>query len=73
MRNLKFSPIIFFIAFAMIFFQFGQQPSKVAAATAGSIIYRYDSLGRLAQAAYPVNSAAFAYDNVGNRSAFSQN
>ena len=41
--------------------------------TPGSVTYRYDSLGRIVQDIYPANSAAYSYDAVGNRTAFTQN
>jgi YD repeat-containing protein len=39
----------------------------VTAATAGSVVYHYDSLGRIVQDSYPANAASYTYDNAGNR------
>jgi len=39
----------------------------VTAATAGSVVYHYDSLGRIVQDSYPANAATYTYDNAGNR------
>ena len=39
----------------------------------GSATFRYDSLGRIVQDSYPANSAAYSYDAVGNRTAFTLN
>jgi YD repeat-containing protein len=39
----------------------------VTAATAGSVVYHYDSLGRVVQDSYPANAATYTYDNAGNR------
>ena len=41
--------------------------------TPGSVTYRYDTLGRIIQDIYPANSAAYGYDAVGNRTAFTLN
>jgi YD repeat-containing protein len=39
----------------------------VTAATSGSVVYHYDSLGRIVQDSYPANAATYTYDNAGNR------
>ena len=39
----------------------------VTAATAGSVQYNYDSLGRIVRDSYPANTATYTYDNAGNR------
>jgi YD repeat-containing protein len=39
----------------------------VTAATAGSVQYKYDSLGRIVRDSYPANAATYTYDNAGNR------
>jgi hypothetical protein len=39
----------------------------VTAATAGSVVYHYDSLGRIVQDSYPANAATYIYDSAGNR------
>jgi YD repeat-containing protein len=39
----------------------------VTAATAGSVVYHYDSLGRIVQDSYPANATTYTYDNAGNR------
>jgi len=41
--------------------------AAVTAATAGSVVYHYDSLGRIVQDSYPANAATYTYDNAGNR------
>jgi YD repeat-containing protein len=41
--------------------------NAVTAATAGSVVYHYDSLGRIVQDSYPANAATYTYDNAGNR------
>lgn len=41
--------------------------------TPGSATYRYDSLGRVVQDAYPLNSSAYSYDAAGNRLSATQN
>ena len=43
----------------------GASASSTAAAVTAS--YRYDSLGRLIQDAYPANTLSYTYDNAGNR------
>jgi YD repeat-containing protein len=39
----------------------------VTAATAGSVQYNYDGVGRIVRASYPANAATYTYDNAGNR------
>ena len=41
--------------------------------TPGSVIYRYDSLRRIAQDIYPTTSAAYSYDKAGNRTSLTMN
>ncbi len=48
-------------------------PPTSGKAAPGSVVYRYDSLGRLVQDVYPANSASYSYDAAGNRSASSVN
>jgi YD repeat-containing protein len=39
----------------------------VTATMAGSVQYKYDSVGRIVQDSYPANAATYTYDNAGNR------
>ena len=40
--------------------------------TAGTVTFRYDSVGRLVQDVYPQNSGAYNYDAAGNRTSATQ-
>jgi len=41
--------------------------TRSLAVTGGSVVYHYDSLGRIVQDSYPANAATYTYDNAGNR------
>lgn len=58
-----------------VFTQFGEVRVSVAQVvpTPGAATYRYDSLGRVVQDAYPLNSGAYSYDVAGNRVSATQN
>jgi hypothetical protein len=47
--------------------------SRKAESASGTVTYTYDSVGRIVQDVYPANSAAYQYDNAGNRTADSMN
>jgi YD repeat-containing protein len=40
---------------------------RTTAQTAGSVVYQYDSVGRIVQDANPNNAASYTYDAAGNR------
>jgi len=55
------------IAFMAALIAVSTRSAAVTAATAGSVVYHYDSLGRIVQDSYPANAATYTYDNAGNR------
>ena len=57
------------ICFAAALIAASTRSNAVTATTAGSVQYRYDSVGRIVQDSYPANAATYTYDNAGNRTA----
>jgi len=59
---------------ALTFYFFVPSPRHAEAATAGTITYTYDSLGRIiGEVNSAGNSGTFAYDAAGNRTSSSLN
>jgi YD repeat-containing protein len=55
------------ITFAAAMIAVSTRSVAVTAVTAGSVVYHYDSLGRIVQDSYPAKAATYTYDNAGNR------
>jgi YD repeat-containing protein len=66
-RKLMIACGVAVIAFAAAMIAASTRSVAVTAPTAGSVVYHYDSLGRIVQDSYPANAASYTYDNAGNR------